>query len=207
MSWILLVRPADAHPHAWIDVQSALLMDQGGQIIGIEQEWLFDRFYTVFILENLPDSGEELQKGLEVLAKGNLASLREDDYFIEAVVDGSKVSLSTVSKFDTELREGRLWMRFSVPLERPVDASGVEFSYAIYDPSYYIEILHEKGARIAFKGENPKRCVGKIVPPDPDFDIIAFAQSLDRGAEAVDTLGRSFAEWVEISCPWYNVGF
>ncbi|MBT5298977.1 MAG: DUF1007 family protein [Rhodospirillaceae bacterium] len=40
---------ARAHPHAWIDLRSTVHLNGDGQIVGIEQEWLFDNFYTVSI--------------------------------------------------------------------------------------------------------------------------------------------------------------
>ena len=37
---------ANAHPHAWIDLRSTVVLNEAGQAVALEQEWLFDDFYT-----------------------------------------------------------------------------------------------------------------------------------------------------------------
>lgn len=190
----IMAPPTHAHPHAWIDLRSTVVLDDKGQAVALEQEWLFDDFYTAVATEV---SGSTDWNGL---AAENLRSLRAHDYFTEVTADGKKVPLGTVSKFSSELRNGRLWMRFQVPLEEPVNPSKTEFSYSVFDPSYYIEILHKKGDLVAFAGNASKGCYGQIVAPTPSADMVMLAQALDRNAKAGDGLGRVFAERVDISC-------
>ncbi len=45
--------PARAHPHAWIDLRSTVVLDAAGRVTAIEQQWLFDQFYTVFVTDEL----------------------------------------------------------------------------------------------------------------------------------------------------------
>ena len=44
---------AQAHPHAWIDLRSTVVLDDAGRITAIEQQWLFDPLYTVFATDEL----------------------------------------------------------------------------------------------------------------------------------------------------------
>ena len=190
----LVPTSAAAHPHAWIDLRSTVVLNDAGEAVALEQEWLFDDFYTAFAMEAAGTTD------WMVLAAENLKSLRAYDYFTEVAADGKKVALDTVTKFSSEMRNGRLWLRFLVPLAKPVDPAKVKFSYAIFDPSYYIEILHMKGDIVAFSGTNSNGCAGQVIAPTPSTDMVMMARALDRNAKADNRLGRVFAERVDVSC-------
>lgn len=192
--------PAAAHPHAWIDLRSTVILDEEGRVTGIEQEWLFDEFYTAFALEDLGADDNAVNERLRELASANLTNLQPYDYFTEMRADGSKLGVGTVEEFETALRAGRLWLRFVLPLENPVDPRTNEVSFAIFDPTYYIEMLHLEDDVIAFRTGASNGCTGRIVPPDPPTEAVMLAAALDRGAKADDTLGALFAERVVIAC-------
>lgn len=199
MSFIVLGSgwvPAAAHPHVWIDLRGTVVLDAQGRVTAIEQEWLFDPFYTVFATEGL--SGAE--EALTSLAKESLQNLRPHDYFTEVHAGGAKAPLGTVSEFESELRDGRLWMRFVVPLVTAIDPTKQAFTYAVFDPTYYIEILHLEDDVVAFRGADAVGCSGLIVPPTPTVDAVMLAQAMDQDAEPDTALGGVFAERVEVTC-------
>ncbi|MBL6601088.1 MAG: DUF1007 family protein [Alphaproteobacteria bacterium] len=188
--------PTAAHPHVWIDLRGTVVLDAKGQVTAIEQEWLFDPFYTIFATEGL--SGAE--DALTSLARENLGNLRSHDYFTEVRADGAKAPLGTVSVFESELRGGRLWMRFVVPLVTAIDPTKRVLTYAVFDPTYYIEILHLEDYVVAFRGAGASDCSGYIVPPSPSTEAVMLAQAMDRDAAPDNMLGGIFAERVEVSC-------
>ena len=192
--------PARAHPHAWIDLRSTVVLDAAGRVTAIEQQWLFDQFYTVFITEELSGAAGTRAEALTALTRSNLQNLRDHDYFTEVRAAGAKVALGTVSEFEGELREGRLWMRFVVPLATPVDPTERALAFAVFDPTYYIEMLHLRGDVIAFRGGEAGGCSGRIVPPNPTTEAVLLAQAMDRNATPDATLGSIFAEWVTVRC-------
>ena len=192
--------PALAHPHAWIDLRSTVVLDADGRVIAIEQEWLFDQFYTVFVTEELSGAAGTRAEALKALARSNLQNLRSYDYFTEVHAGGTKVPLGTVSEFESEMRQGRLWMRFVVPLATPVDPTRRSLAFAVFDPTYYIEILHLQGDVVDFRGAGTGGCFGRIVPPNPTTETVLLAQAMDRNATPDATLGSVFAERVEVTC-------
>lgn len=191
--------PAAAHPHAWIDLRSTVILDDSGRVAAIEQEWLFDQFYTLFLTEDLDFTDGEAAAYAD-LAQTAMKNLRDYDYFTVVRAGGEKIALETVGEAEGELRGGRFWLRFTVPLARPVDPETEAVSYSVYDPTYYIEVLHMKGDLVAFRGTGSGSCLGEIVPPNPDPEFVALAQALDKNAEADSSLGAVFAERVEVSC-------
>ena len=192
--------PARAHPHAWIDLRSTVVLDDAGRVTAIEQQWSFDPLYTVFATDEITTTTNTQAEALRKLAKVNLENLRTHDYFTEVRVGGLKAALGTVSEFESELREGRLWMRFVVPLREPTDPKRGKIVFAVFDPTYYVEILHLREDVIAFRGGPAGSCHGEIVPPNPKTEAILLARAMDRDATPDTSLGKVFAERVKITC-------
>jgi ABC-type uncharacterized transport system substrate-binding protein len=192
---------ARAHPHSWIDLRSTVVLDDAGRVTAIEQQWFFDPLYTVFATDGLNTTTDSPTAALMALAKTNLENLRAHDYFTEVRVAGLKAALGTVSEFESELRKGRLWMRFVVPLREPADPTRGKIAFAVFDPTYYAEILHLRDDVIAFRGGPAGSCHGEIVPPNPSTEAILLARAMDRAATPDTSLGKVFAERVKITCP------
>tara|TARA_A100001037_G_scaffold300405_2_gene327889 strand:+ start:6327 stop:6911 length:585 start_codon:yes stop_codon:yes gene_type:complete len=189
-----------AHPHAWIDMSSSVTFDRQSRIRSIVVDWLFDDFYTAFVVEDINRVGEPLDDALASLAKENLSNLKEYGYFVDVQVDDQRQKVEFTGHFETEIRDDRLWLRFEIALPEPVDPHRQTVSYAVYDPTYYIEILHLEGDVVTLRGEKPSGCFASIVPATPTGATIAMAAALDQNEKAPDTLGLLFAETVEILC-------
>ena len=91
-------------------------------------------------------------------------------------------------------------MDFTVAIESHVDLGAQNFSYAIFDPTYYIEMFHREGETITIDGDAPAGCSTEIVQPNPSADAIALSQSASLDANPDDTIGRLFAETVHVKC-------
>ncbi|MEQ9488297.1 MAG: DUF1007 family protein [Alphaproteobacteria bacterium] len=191
---------AAAHPHAWIDLRTTLVLDDEGRLVAMEQEWLFDEFYSVFATDGWDMESESGTRALTDLARGNLENLFEYNYFTEIKAGDETLTFEPVLDFETEMKGGRIWMRFTAPLKSPVDVFEENVSYRVFDPTYYVEILHMKGDIIAFRGPETGRCTGRITVPTPTMEAVSLAQSLPPDAEPDDSLGRMFAERVDVEC-------
>ena len=91
-------------------------------------------------------------------------------------------------------------MHFVVPLATPLILPVSASNSPYKDPSYYIEILHLQDDAIAFRGGRSGDCHGHVVPPNPSTEAVYLAAAMDRGATPDITLGKLFAERVEITC-------
>lgn len=196
----LIGRGAAAHPHVWIDLRTTIVLDKDGRVTAIGQEWIFDPIYSAYVTGELDPATEKGRKGLADLIDESMANLREYDYFMRVRSDGERQTLDDVREYASEMKGDRLVYRFTVPLAAPLDPHAHDLDVAVFDPTYYIEMLHLEGDVVAFQGPNPSGCGGRIVQPAPDMNAVALAQSLDKNAAADDTLGAQFAETVIISC-------
>jgi ABC-type uncharacterized transport system substrate-binding protein len=200
VGFAVLVQPALGHPHAWIDLRSRVLLNEQGEVRAFEFAWLFDDYYTVMVAEELGTDGAPTAGYLDEIAQRNLANLRDYDYFTAVTYDGDRQAIGDVTRYETEVHDGRLWMRFELPLERPLDPKAGEVMFSVYDPTYWIEILHLEAEPILFSGEGAERCLGEIVQPSPTMEQVSLASALDRDETAGDGLGELFAEKVVLRC-------
>lgn len=198
--WLALpAAPAAAHPHAWIDLESTLVIDGQGRAVAVVEEWLFDELYSVFVTEELGKEGAKDPAALLGLARRNLGNLREYEYFTQARVDGAKVAVAEARDIATQMRDGRLWLRFTVPFAAPVAVGGRRFAYSIFDPTYFIAMGHVESSPVQVSGRDD--CKATVRPADPDEEDVTLAAALDRKATADVSLGLAFAEWVDVACP------
>lgn len=193
-------QPAFSHPHAWIDLRSRVLLNEQGQVRALELAWLFDDYYTVLVAEELGTGEQPTKDYLNEIAERNLTNLREYDYFTAVTYDGERQSFGDVKTYETEVHVGRLWMRFEVPLETPIDPKAGKVTFSVYDPTYWIEIVHLEAEPILFSGEGAENCLGEIIPPNPTMEQVSLASALDVDESAGDGLGQLFAETVVVSC-------
>jgi ABC-type uncharacterized transport system substrate-binding protein len=200
MTAILSRGPAEAHPHAWIDLRSEIIFASDGRIVSLYFDWLFDDFYTEFILEDIKRVGEATDVALRDLARENLKNLSAFDYFTVVRADGVRQEFAAVERFETAVRGNRLWMRFELRLTVPVDPRRQEVIYTVFDPTYYIEMLHLEGDVIQVNGAAGAGCDAVIIPPVPTPETIANAAALDRTQSGGNSLGEAFAELVAVRC-------
>ena len=191
---------AEAHPHAWIDLDTRLIFDAEGRLEAVELDWLFDEFYTAFIAEEYSTAGLTPSAFLEEVAAENLANLRPYDYFTDLEQNGVPLALGDVRRFETSIEGERLWLKFEVPLATPADPTAGPFTVAVYDPTYYIEVLYHPGHSPVLDGIAEGDCSTFVMPPTPTPEQVAMAFALDMNQSGENGLGRHFAEIATIDC-------
>ena len=201
----ILVFPSSqprAHPHGWIDLRSVMIFDEEGRVEAIRVHWLFDEYYTVFATEGMDADGDGNPDAdqIEALAENNITNLKDYDYFVYMKVDGEQPAYGEVAHYETYMVGIQLAMVFTVPQAAPIDPAEVDFEYAVYDPTYWIEVLHVPDQPVLMEGAAPDDCGFDVITPSPDFETVSLAQALDRDETAGATLGQHFAERVVLTC-------
>lgn len=202
-AWCLLIgsiASADAHPHMWIDLRSQIVMQGDGQVSAIYQEWLFDDFFSTALIEEAAQNPEGVGVGIIAEVQRIVDNLQAYDYFTLVSVDDANVRLGVIESFKAELRENRIWISFSVPVSDHINVQTQTLSYAIFDPTYYIEMYHFENETVAFSGDAPEGCKASIIPPNPSNEAIALSRSSSLDAKPDSSIGRLFAETVIVNC-------
>jgi len=186
---------AAAHPHAWIDAQTTLLLSAPSTLSAIREEWRFDRDYTAYLLR---DSKGEL-KPLENFTQSSMRNLAAYHYFIDFYAHGAPVTLGAVKAAESSLVNGSLRMRFTIALATPIDISA-EISLSVYDPTYYIDFQHVQDHEVLFEGPRAEACSYRVQRAQPSAQALRQAQAMDRSAPVNPSLGKLFAEVMYVHC-------
>ena len=194
------VTSALGHPHMWVDLESRVVLNIDDGSVAIQQVWLFDDFFSTSVIEDssLDPGGTNagIQKEIERITE----ALKPYNYYTEIEMGGKNLSSTLVGDVTWEVIENRIKMSFTVAPNESSVSEVQGWSYAIFDPTYYIEMLHAEGASITIDGDFAQKCSSWIEQPNPSADAVALSQSTILDNNADDTVGRFFAETVHVSC-------
>jgi ABC-type uncharacterized transport system substrate-binding protein len=196
---VLFAPPARAHPHVWVTVESTLLYEHGA-FVGVKHKWTFDEFYSAMAVEGLDTNkdGKYSREELAELAKVNVTSLKDFGYFTFPMVAGQAVKVSDPTDYWLEHKDGILSLHFTVPFANPVLPEAKGFTFAVYDPSFFIAFDLAKTEHPVRIGEGaPKTCTLRIGVPERDAkDVSALGESLS----AMAGMGVSVAKTALVEC-------
>ncbi len=198
---LLPVCAVHAHPHAWIDLRVTVFFNGDGHIAGLHQAWLIDPFYSLVLMEEMAEEarGDTLDEKMADIGNRMITNLEPYAYFTEISHGEKRIAGTTVSEYTLARNRGRLELSFTLNLKEPLDPAEAPLTYAVFDPGYWIEILHDPDVAVALEGAS-ERCGLRIIQPRPDPALIARAAALGADQEAEPGLGRHFTERGEIRC-------
>jgi ABC-type uncharacterized transport system substrate-binding protein len=196
-----------AHPHVWATVRSEIVLGENHQITGIRQNWTFDEFYTAMAVEGLDTNkdGVYSKEELAPLAKVNVDSLKEFDYFTFVHFDGEDdklIKLKPPVDYWIDYDKNVLTLHFILPLEKPVDTHGKPVAVDVYDPSFFVAFGFATENPVKLAGADTKGCAAKIILPDPETaaDTKALTESFFTQLGPNSNFGSQFAQTVTVSC-------
>lgn len=204
LALLLVPGPATSHPHAWIDLRTQLVVDDDGQAKGLRQHWEIDPLYSLMLMEEFGAGGDDGDRGeaLQRLADTMLGNMAEFDYMTRLSIDGERAVWEQVQDVQLTVDDATdsLHFRFTLLLSEPLALAGREMEYAVYDPTYYIEVLHVDDEAID-TGALGSECSVRIREPDPPESLVERMARIDRSGEpAEEDIGQRFAERVRIAC-------
>ncbi len=191
--------PASAHPHVWVKATSELVYAPDGSITGIRHHWAFDDMFTAFALQGIEakEKGKYTRDELAPLAKVNVESLKDYDYFTYATVDGKKTPLGEpLPDYSLDYKDEVLTLNFTLPFKQPVKAKDLKIE--IYDPTYFIDFELAKDAPVLLVGA-PAQC--KVTTELPRELTYAEGKKLSDNPEAAANWGAFFANKIMVKCP------
>lgn len=195
--------PARAHPHVWVAARATVLFDKQGRITGLRHAWAFDDMYSAFATQGLGKDGKPpTREELQPLAKTNVDSLAEFDYFTFARESGRKLAFSEPVDYYLDADDKKIvTLHFTLPLKEPI-AARKPFSFQVYDPTYFVAFEFEKKDPIALK-DAPSGCSQSVMDPAPllasDMQKLtaAASENFSPGAD----LASRVASRVLVACP------
>ena len=197
LSWVTSVL---GHPHMWVDLESRVVLNIDDGRVVIQQIWLFDDFFSTSVIEDASLDPGGTNAGIQKEIDRITEALKPYNYYTEIEMGGKNLSSTLVGDVTWEVIQNRIKLRFTIAPNKSSVSDVQGWSYAIFDPTYYIEMLHEEGATITIDGDLTQKCSSWIEQPNPSADAVALSQSITLDNNADDTVGRFFAETVHVSC-------
>lgn len=199
---LVVAVPAWAHPHVWVTMRTELVYAPDGKITGIRHAWSFDDMFSTFATQGLEskEKGKFTREELAPLAKVNVESLKEFDYFTYATADGKKAELAEPAPdYWLDYANEVLTLNFTLPFKKPVSVK--ELKVEIYDPTIFVDF--------SFAKEKPAQLVGA---PKCKLDVVlpremSFAEGKKLSEIPADqpnttmAWGAQFASRLLVHCP------
>ena len=196
---------ASAHPHVWVTMQGELVYAPDGSVTGIRYAWTFDDMFSAFATQGMETKkpGEFTRADLEPLAKENVNSLKEFDYFTYAKVGAKKLEMKDPTDYFLEynVKDTVLTLHFTLPFKAPVKAK--ELNIEIYDPEYFVDFSFKDMKDPITLAGAPAAC--KLTVARPKDLTVAPGQQLSEAffnqLSASDNWGAQFANKIAVKCP------
>lgn len=196
----LLSLTAMAHPHAFIDMKSQFLVEQG-KLTGIRMQWLMDEISSSEVIYEIETSKNKQQK-LAQLTNEIMQNIVGQHYFAYFYDDNHHPITYRKQPQNAKLtiiNKRQLQINFDVILSKPRELNRQTATLLVYDPTYYIAMLYLTPKDVSFVGETS--CHLAIIEPESNPTMKDYAASLDKNAEEDTSLGVLFAQKVTLSCP------
>jgi ABC-type uncharacterized transport system substrate-binding protein len=163
---VVLIKPADAHPHVFVDARAEIVFDANGAISAIKNIWKFDEPFSVYAkqgLKKLPN-GRLTADSLQGLARVMIHSQAPYKFFTFQKIDGKLVGLGDGAD-ETLADDGeRLTLSFTVAPASPIPTTAAPITIALYDPEYFVAMSFVKDKPVKFEGA-PDGCKMQLFTP------------------------------------------
>ncbi|HZL40112.1 MAG TPA: DUF1007 family protein [Pseudolabrys sp.] len=199
---LVFAAQVSAHPHVWVTMQAELLYAPDGKVTGVRHAWAFDDMFSAFATQGLDakEKGKFTREELAPLAKINVESLKEYDYFTYATADGAKVEMGDpLPDYWLDYNDSILTLHFTLPLKTPVKAK--ELKIEIYDATIFVDFEWAKDNPVKLAGA--PHCKADVVMPREMTYAEGKALSNIPADQTNTTMawGAQFANKILVHCP------
>lgn len=198
--------PAAAHPHVFVDARAEIVFDQQGRLSAVRHIWQFDEAFTAYATLNLDEDndGQLTQEELEPLARTNVESLAEFDFFTWLKASQRKAAFLPPDEYFLQFHGTRLTLYYTLPLATPLTVSG-DAELEVYDPEYFVAFNFEGDIPAVLDGA-PDGCSVTYTPPgdlDAQTATILAQIPMDQRElpEELAAITYDLANVLTISCP------
>jgi nickel/cobalt transporter (NicO) family protein len=206
LALLALAVPALAHPHVFVDVNGELIFDDAGRIKAVGNVWRFDDAFSAFATEGLDADGDGQlsDQELQPLAKINVESLADFEYFTWLTIDGVKQKFMPPTEYWLQFDGQLLTLFYTLQLDIPV-LPGKDTTLEIFDPEYFVAFNFPGEQPLTLSGA-PEGCTATYHPPQGlDDQTMAALNALPYDQRELppdlQAAADSLADAFSIDCP------
>ena len=199
---VFAAAPARAHPHVWVIVSGEILRGTDGAMIGLRFAWEFDDMFSAFATQGLDINGDGKLSRQELadLAKTNVESLKEYDYFTYGNAGRRKLAFEPPTDYYLEQQGEVLVLHFTLPLARPQALAGT-LKLDVYDPTMFIAFTFAEGdAPLTVAGDAGCALAYQRPPPIQPGQALTQPESFFNNLNASSGFGARFANRATVTC-------
>jgi ABC-type uncharacterized transport system substrate-binding protein len=170
---------AEAHPHVFVDARAEIVFDQKAEITAVRNIWQFDEAFTSYAIQGLDADGDGKLSDDELapLAKVNIESLNEFDFFTWLTIGGKDQAFTPPVEYWLEFHGGKLTLFYTLPLKEPV-AVGPKTTLEVFDPEYFVAFAFMPERTVTLDGA-PAGCKAEYhAPRELDSSTAALLGSI-----------------------------
>ncbi len=188
-----------AHPHVFVDTSLRVIVDDAGDLQGVEISWTYDDFYSLLLLSDMSLDND----GDGQLREDELARLDGFDMnWIEgyqgdthATRNGTPVALGPPQPRGTSVDRGLITSTHF----RAASGSADRLVLKAYDPTFYTAYTLVGQVEV----EGP--CTAQVVSADLDaaytmVEELLYATPAADAEESYPEVGEAFADTVSVAC-------
>jgi ABC-type uncharacterized transport system substrate-binding protein len=182
-----------SHPHVATTVKSDLVFDKDGAISGIRYSWTFDEFFSAIATEGMDANkdGKLSREELAELAKVNVETLKESDYFTFGKSGEGRLEFGEPTDYWLEFKDKLLTLYFTLPVKSGALKGGA--SLDVFDPAYYVAFSFAEGNSVKLVNA-PANCTLLVKRPavvSGPQQSESFFNSLSRANEFSSQIANS----------------
>lgn len=197
---------AGAHPHVWATVRSEIVFGPDHKVTGIRHAWTFDEFYSAMAVQGLDvdGNGTYSKEELDPLAKVNVESLQEFDYFtfVREAGNDKFLPLKPPEDYSIDYDGTLITLHFTLPLETPIDPKAQDVTIDVYDPTFFVAFGFAEKTPVKIAGTPALGCTANVETPNAETveDAKALTESFFSQLGPGSNYGSQFAQTVNVTC-------
>jgi ABC-type uncharacterized transport system substrate-binding protein len=131
-----------AHPHVFIDNRISVIFDYNG-LKGFKHEWIFDEMFSSTMIRefDLDADSKFNEKETKSVLNGAFSNLKEYNYFTDIAINGHRFKIKEFEDFHARIDSGLMVYEFFLPCEVTASYGIQEVTIAVYDPTYFVQVL------------------------------------------------------------------
>jgi ABC-type uncharacterized transport system substrate-binding protein len=196
---ILSAGAAQAHPHVFVTAKSEIVYAADGTITGVRHAWAFDDSFSAYATQGLDQKtkGVFTREELADLAKTNVESLKEYDFFTNAQSAGGKERFVDPVDYYLDYKDSVLTLHFMLPFKKPV--SSKTLTLEIFDPTYFVDFTFAQKDPVSLAGA-PASCKLDLARPAQNNAATQKLSEQSFLSGANPNVGANFATKVAVNC-------
>ncbi len=135
-----------AHPHVFINADITVCYDEVG-ISKLKMKYSFDKIFSNDLMQMFDKNKNnklEASEVAQIKAKA-FSNLVKYDYFVHIQNGDAKINTKNVSNFRAKVVNGVVSYYFDINTKIEIGNHPENIKIAVYDHSYYIEVVYNKG--------------------------------------------------------------